>query len=196
MAKRLTLVIALGLAMATSVLAVKIPTAGSEEETKGLQAFSLSEAKAFAEFPLYHVGAAHEGYGLNRIYRVDAKPLPAEPIRRNDVTFIYGSCEATAQMGCRPPLQVQVWHVCQRHRGMYPFPPEQELTIRGVPAALYEDGRRLELYSDRVTVVLFGHDELTLRTAATRLRGVNNAVSVTASLPPPAAAAVRDQLCS
>ena len=39
--------------------------------------------------------------------------------RRPNVTYIYGTCHATSETGCSPPLEVQTWSYCHRkpHRG-------------------------------------------------------------------------------
>ena len=34
--------------------------------------------------------------------------------RRPSVTYIYGTCRATSDSGCAPPLEVQTWSYCHR----------------------------------------------------------------------------------
>jgi len=34
--------------------------------------------------------------------------------RRPDVTYVYGTCHATSDTGCSPPLEVQTWSYCHR----------------------------------------------------------------------------------
>lgn len=90
--------------------------------------------------------------------------------------------------GCAPPLEIQVWSACERTQNLYPFPADEEARLRGVDAAFYENFRRLELYSGRVTIVIFGDSRGELLKAAAALRGLNTATPT--SQPLPAAAAV------
>lgn len=53
------------------------------------------------------------------------------------------------------PFQVQSWNPCERHQQSYAVLPDERLTLRGVPAAFFEHGMRLELYLPRSTVVLY-----------------------------------------
>ncbi len=77
--------------------------------------FSLAQAQRFDEFPLYALGDRHAGLPLTAVERrFDSSPS-APPVRPNYVDFVYGSCEAVEQ-ACAPPLSVQVWAACERHR--------------------------------------------------------------------------------
>ena len=81
-------------------------------------------------------------------------------LRRSDtadfVSFVYGDCTADDDMGCAPPLEIQVWPACRRHLALYgssPLGPTVErTTVRGVPAAVVDGGTRLELQTGRSTV--------------------------------------------
>jgi hypothetical protein len=154
--------------------------------------WQLTDARAFAAFPLYTVGDSFQGLRLNAVMRVNAKPYPGEPVRADHVTFLYGTCESYGGQGCTLPLQVQVWNACERNSGSYELGPggpaidaDERLSLRGVPAAFYEDYSRLELYSGLGTIVLFagyGDREL-LHEAATALRGLNVQAPVGVRLP-------------
>ena len=105
---------------------------------------------------------------------------PEEPeVTANWVDFLYGDCTADrtdtpGDTGCGLPFQVQVWPACERNPSVYSADMEREaLTVRGVPAYLYEEGTQLEVSTGRVTVILFGNDRTQLLEAANRLTPVN-----------------------
>jgi len=77
--------------------------------------FSVAQAKAFGDFPLYDAGDSVEGL-----------PLVAE-LRRlgggtNYVSFIYGDCAALDDYGCAPPVEIQIWPACLRNPSLYAAP--------------------------------------------------------------------------
>jgi hypothetical protein len=131
-------------------------------------------------FPLYWVGE-----------RIDDLPLAAV-LRREDtaryVSFVYGDCEASGGAGCAPPAEVQVWPSCLRSLALYndPRAPVRSLEptmVRGVPAALFDGGTRLELESDRVTVVVFAHTRTSALRIAAALRSLDGPVAPGHPLP-------------
>jgi hypothetical protein len=148
--------------------------------------FTVALAKAFGDFPLYYAGDSVEGL-----------PLVAE-LRRvgggtNYVSFIYGDCIAIDDYGCAPPVEVQIWPACLRNPSLYEQPGAPQggvVPVRGVPAAFYEDGRRLEIQTGASTVVVFGRTQAEVATVADALRGVNVAVRRGDDLPAPAAGAL------
>lgn len=157
--------------------------------------FDVGRARAITAFPVYYAGD-----------RVEGQPLTAV-LRRDDaadyVSFIYGDCVAASDTGCAPPAEVQVWPACKRSLGMYnaaasdtaPGTPTPELTsIRGVPAAFFEDGRRLEIQTDRATVVVFSTSKTAALRIAQALRGVNVPVAAGKALPSPVDGATEGQL--
>jgi hypothetical protein len=163
----------------------------------------LGAVRTFAEFPLYALGDAFEGFRLRRVdhfARTQASPGEESLPLPEYVRFIYGACEPQP---CGLPLEVQVWPACVRNLSSYSFDPKKVIPIphvreqlRGVPAAFFAEGR-LELYTGRVTVVMFSSDEERLYRAAHSLRGMNRAIDQSDRLPPPAAGAVEGKLaCS
>ena len=158
--------------------------------------FSRTEARGFTEFPLYDLGDSFEGLPLTAVLRRRDKPYPGEPIRPNNVAFIYGDCQAGNDSGCAPPLEVKTWPACVRNPSVYDIPggADERATVRGVPARFYERWTRLELSTGRVTVVLYGTGRRDLLRAAARLRGVNVPHAAEAKLPPPARGAMTGEL--
>jgi hypothetical protein len=115
---------------------------------------TLDEARAVDEFPLFYAGE-----------QVDGLPLTAI-VRRGDtaryVSFVYGDCQATSDSGCAPPAEIQVWPAEARNLESYPTsapgaPTPEPTTIRGLPAAFFDDGDWLEIYTAQVTLVVFSH---------------------------------------
>jgi hypothetical protein len=83
------------------------------------------------------------------------------------------------------PVQVQIWNGCERHEKSYSIDPDGRLRLRGVEAAFYESGIRLELYSGNVTIVIFSArpDREELLAAAKSLRSLDGTVRAGERLP-------------
>lgn len=171
------------LALVTALAASPLALGGAKSLPDGGE-FGLPEARAFSDFPLYYLGDSYRGLALKAVYRTDDEPQAAEDVRRDDVTFVYGTCVPTADAGCLPPLQVQNWSACERHAGVYRFRPDQELELRGARAAFYEGHRRLELYAGPTTVVVYAAEPRLLREVALDLRGANVSTRRTEPLTP------------
>lgn len=129
------------------------------------------------------------------------------------MTYIYGECpeesgEAlTIEGGCLPPIEVQSSPLCQKHAALYHGEPEsypyEALTIKGVPAALFDGGLTIEIYSADTTISVYGLDAARVRRVAEGLRlalpedipaegqtllslsGASNLVPPLGNLPPP-----------
>jgi hypothetical protein len=149
-------------------------------------ALSLKQA-ASVTFPIYYAGDKADGHPLN--ITLSGFNNSAS----NDVDFIYGDCTPEPQSGCAPPIEIQVWPACARNLSMYSESVPggfQPTTVRGVAGAFLDEGRRLELQTGNVTVVIFAtsHDQA-LRVASA-LRGLNRALAAGQRLPPPVAGAL------
>ena len=132
--------------------------------------------------PLYNAGD-----------RVDGLPLAAV-LRREDaaefVSFVYGDCVAGDDAGCAPPAEIQVWPACRRNLGLYDdahdrVAPAERISVRGVPALLFDDGTRLELETGRSTVVVFAGTRGRVLRIAAALRALDETVSPGLPLPNP-----------
>jgi hypothetical protein len=147
--------------------------------------FTLSDAESFSHYALYYAGPSVDGF-----------PLTVVQHDPGDVDFQYGSCSAGPDTGCPAPVEIQVAPACHRNLSMYrdPYGPQPRPTrIRSVPAAFFEGGARLEIYTGRSTVVIFGAHERVLR-AARSLQGLNVPIAADAALPPPAKGALEGKL--
>ena len=133
---------------------------------------TLEQARSFDEFPLVYAGEQVEGLPLVAIARRDDTA--------DYVSFVYGDCRPPPlEGGCAPPAEIQVWPAGRRSLASYDGSPgasTPDLTwIRGSPAAFFDAGTRLELYTEQVTVVLFARSRERLGKIAGALRCVADA---------------------
>lgn len=174
------------------VLAAAVFLALQADADSGLDRYeepSLKEASESREFALYDAGPSVGPHKLTAVTRQVNPPVEGEPNGVNVFNFIYGDCEAESDLGCLPPLAIQVWPACERTLASIDTDVDRSLsTVRGVPAATFGDAsdHRLEIYTGRVTIVLYGSKDLT-EIAAKQLRSTNElAGDVTADEPLPA----------
>jgi hypothetical protein len=129
---------------------------------------TLEQAQAIRELPLVYAGESVDGLSLMAILRRDDTA--------SYVSFVYGDCDvASPDGGCAPPAEIQVWPRSRRSAGSYDAsvpgaPLPENATIRGWPAAFFDGGTRLEIYTARVTVVVFSGSRARLHTIAGALR--------------------------
>jgi hypothetical protein len=183
------LALATGIGVGLAVWQVTAATTGTREQAKS--SYSLEQARAFADFPLYNAGTSTAGYPLVAVLHEQAHPVET-------VSFIYGECLVPeGEGGCAPPVSVQVWPACFRNPSLYRAPPLgppfERTSVRGVPAEVFEDGTRMELHTGKATVVIFG-GRRGVPDIAQALRGVNVPVSAGEVLPPPAAGVMSGEL--
>lgn len=141
-----------------------------------------ARARALDDLVVYSAGERVDGLPLAAVLRRDGTA--------SHVSFIYGDCTAGGDAGCAPPAEVQVWPACRRNLGLYaseaPLRPAVEpTTIRGVPAAFFDDGTRLELQAGRSTVVVFASSRVRVLRMAQALRSADGSVRAGGALPAP-----------
>ena len=182
----------MGLALA-ALAALALTGAGGESEFRpGQQVgrFTLDDARGFAEYPLYFAGDRIARYALVAVLH---RSGTAE-----FVSFVYGDCVAADDTGCVPPIEIQVWPACRRSLALYGSSPAgpalERTTIRSAPAAVLDDGTRLELQTGRSTVVVFARSRVELGRIAGALRSVDSRAADGGRLPPPAAGALEGEL--
>ncbi len=176
----------------------------------------LADAAAFDEYALFAPGPGFDGTPLAAITRRRDKPDPtlppdARPSEANWVNFIYtdGCVPATFGLDCKSMAQVQVWPACERNLTVYGPALKagnlhlELLEVRGVPAAMFDQGEMLEIYSGKSTIVLFAADRTRLLALADQLVSINSAAVGAAqtrradTLPAPVSGAMEGKLtCS
>jgi hypothetical protein len=133
------------------------------------------------------------------------EPDTGAPTRVNKVVTFYGTCNPASNDGrCAPPLQVASWPACERNLALYekyPAPdgttdPYTRTTIRGVPAAIFDGGQQIEVYTADTTVVIFSEKAGLAKAAANRLTGIHDGRRVTGTedLPVPVKGALAGNL--
>jgi hypothetical protein len=167
------------------VLVAAGPAGGGR--TSSRTSFSLEQARAFDEYPLFDAGSRVEGLPLTAVLRRDDTA--------SYVSFVYGDCVASVDAGCTPPAEIQVWPACRRSLALYDAespesPAHERVVTRGVPAALFDDGTRLELQTGRSTVVVFGDSRERVLRIAAALRALDGSVAAGAPLPAPVAVGI------
>lgn len=156
------------------------------------------------EFDRYDAGASVNGLQKSDTVRV-CEPDVGAPTRVNKSVTFYGTCTpASSDGGCAPPVQVASWPSCERNLSLYkkyPAPdgttePYTMTTIRGVPAAIFDGGQQIEVYTAATTIVIFSENSGLARAAASRLTGVHGGrvVRPTDDLPVPAEGALAGEL--
>lgn len=162
--------------------------------------FRSEDARSFKRFPLYWLGNSFGSLPLTALTRRDDAPAVAERVRADYVGFIYGDCVALDEEGCAPPLEIQIWPACERSLADYRLTPSgqplphRRTIMHGVPAAYFEHGLRLELYTGEVTIVIFGLRRRDVERAAASLRAANESAANKTTLPPPAPGAMAGKL--
>jgi hypothetical protein len=111
-----------------------------EDLESGLESPERTCRMPFAE---YDAGGSVDG--------IEREAIVTNCGKRPFVTYIYGTCHATSDMGCAPPLEVQSWSACHRkpHKAAGP-----EVAVR----------------RGRVTVVIFARSHRLARHAVGALR--------------------------
>lgn len=174
----LSVLLAAAIALALAVLT----GCGTTEHPPPLSEASLVEAQTFPYFRIYWVGPRFQG---NPLAAVDGTKSYSTTI--GDSVY-YGDCVNNKGLlggggSCRLPLQVTT--VIYRRHSNAPLGPQRNTLIRGVPAVIYDEGRSIELYSDRTSIDVFSATPAGAMSAAWALRTLNAPGSAGANLPAP-----------
>ena len=165
-------------ALAAFVTPQAANAAGQYEPAEGIE-----RASRFDAYPVHFAGNAVSAQRLSAV-------LGGRDSRRTSWSFIYGKCASPAgEGGCPPPLEVQTTSTCFRYRDMYPG-KQSSFRFRGAQASR-EGGANFEIYSGRVTVSIFGSQQL-VDAAAKSVRPIG--ASATRTLAAPARGSLRGEL--
>jgi hypothetical protein len=171
------------LALALALLAAAVLVSGcGTAHPPALEPTALAEAQTFPYYKLYWVGPSFIG-----------KPLAAVDGLKSYSTAIgdsvyYGDCvNGKGLLGgggsCLLPLQVTT--VIYRLHSNSALGPQRNMSIRGVPATVYDEERSIELYSGRLAIDVFSDTFAHALLAANQLRPLNASGSASDKLPPP-----------
>jgi hypothetical protein len=145
---------------------------------------SIVEARRLREYDLYWVGRNFGELVLSSISRME-ESTPGG--RGEAVHLAYGSFEIQVYPAC-----FRGRYLYEGQRGLGPVPGDT--TVRGVPAAFFEGGARLEIYTGDSTVVIFGSGRAQVIRIANTLRGLNVSVGAGEPLPRPEPGALEGTL--
>ena len=146
-----------------------------------IAAGDLAEAQTFPYYRVYWVGRSFEGDPLAAVDGLKSY-IPSV----GDSVY-YGDCVQKKGIfgggSCSLPLQVTtvIYHVHSNQA----LGPQHNILVRGVPTAVYDEGRSLELYSGRVAIDIFSDTYAHAITAARRLHPVNAPGAASGPLPAP-----------
>ena len=141
--------------------------------------WSVADARAFDGFPVFWAGEEYGGLPLTEIIRAEYidSERPGISVREGSVGFLYGSCIPPAgEGGCAVPFQIIVQSTCQSPPGLVPDSmTEEPFVLRGALAQEYasEDGH-LRLWTQDVSVTIYGPDAESMRALAEALRPLNS----------------------
>lgn len=134
--------------------------------------WSIDDARAFTEFPLYWVGEEYEGLRLDVVKRIKSEPAAGEVgvYPQDGVFFIYddGRCQPTpgpaiegfdSGWSCTPPLSIRVDRACLYPPGLYGSEALARLGYRRGATVLEESTGNLRAWSGDVAISIFVHDE-------------------------------------
>src|SRR5688572_21640374 len=171
-------------ALIASVFAA-LGAGGCEEQPVKLKSSaSVDQARTFERFPVYYAGEEVAGLPLTAVNRDPVTAPPGTPTApkiqqaggTSSFDFAYGSCVIpSGSTSCSLPLSIQVWPACARYPALYgqgpgsPIPSKTR--IRGVPAAYFEGGYRLEIQTGASTIVIFANRSR-MRAAVAALEGL------------------------
>jgi hypothetical protein len=115
--------------------------------------WTIEDARAFDEYPVYWLGEEFDGLPLTNISYTH---------RENTVFFAYGDCEPPKDGGCAPPLEIIIEPCRQNPPGRYATSLDSLVEIRGAKAALQ---REFVLWTGEVAVTIFAERELAVEAA-------------------------------
>lgn len=146
-----------------------------------ISAAELASAQTFPYYTLYWAGPSFAHHPVTAADGVEGyKPKTGDSIYYGDCASGNGVLGAG---GCRLPLEVTT--AVYALRSNVDLGPQRNVVIRGVPAAIFDEGRSIELYTGRLVIDLYSNDPARALAAAAQLRPLNAGGSSDAPLPPP-----------
>jgi hypothetical protein len=141
----------------------------------------LAGAKSFPYYTLYWVGDTFARQPLTSADGVEGyKPKDGDSV-------YYGDCVGGESLlgpgGCLLPLKVTT--VIYALHSNVDLGPQRNTVLRGVPAAIFHEGRAIELYTGRLTIDVYSDSPARALAAVQLLRPINAPGSSGAPLPPP-----------
>ncbi len=164
-----------------AICAALAATGCSTTHPQPLAAASLAEAQTFPYFRVYWVGPSFLGHTL-----AAADGLKSYDPLIGDSVY-YGDCVQSKGIfgggSCVLPLQVTT--VIYSLHPNAALGAQHNILVRGVPAAVYDEGRSIEIYTGRLAIDIFSDTYAHALAATSLLRPVNAPGSSSRNLPAP-----------
>lgn len=162
------------------VLAVALAGCG-DAQPRRIGAAEMAGAQTFPYYTLYWVGPTFERHPLTAADGVEGyKPGVGDSV-------YYGDCVpgngVLGSKGCLLPLKVTTAVFALRSN--IELGSQRNAIIRGVPAAIFEEGRAMELYTGRLVIDLYASTPARAYAAAQLLQPLNAPGSSAEPLPLP-----------
>lgn len=153
----------------------------STSEPPPISSGELAGARTFPYFTLYWVGPRFERWALTA-----ADGLEGYRPKTGDSVY-YGDClggeGVLSSGGCLLPLKVST-AIYSLHSNV-DLGPQRNAVIDGVPAAIFNEGRSIELYTGRLTIDVYSNDAARALAATKLLQPLNAAGAARGRLPLP-----------
>lgn len=168
------------LAALAGALALLLAGCGDAQPQR-ISAPELAGAQTFPYYTIYWVGPSFQGKPLTAADGVDAyKPSSGDSV-------YYGDCVSgngvLGSKGCLMPLKVST--VVYALHSNVDLGTQRNTIIRGVPAAVFDEGRAIELYTGRLMIDLYSNTRARAYAAAQQLRPLNAGGPSSGPLPEP-----------
>jgi hypothetical protein len=147
-----------------------------------ISAAELASARTFPYYTIYWAGPTFEHHPVTA-----ADGVQAYKASTGDSIY-YGGCVSgngpLGSNGCLLPLKVRTT-VYVLHSNVE-LGTQRNTVIRGVPAAVFDEGRAIELYTGQLMIDVYSNTAARTLAAANLLRPLNATGTSSTPLPPPA----------
>jgi hypothetical protein len=116
-----------------------------------------------ASYTVYFLSSRFEGLPVTGAQRDCRRAQPkVQETGSHSTSYQYGSCDPGMAEGCTAPLEVSSHPMCEAHARLYTEDDGKPLAHRalrvlGVPAAAFDGGLTIEVYTGHTTVSVSGH---------------------------------------
>ncbi len=167
--------------LALATLAAAVPAGCGTSKPGPISAAELASARTFPYYTIYWAGPTFEGHPVTA-----ADGMQAYKASTGDSIY-YGDCVSgngpLGSDGCLLPLKVRTT-VYSLHSNVE-LGAQRNTVIRGVPAAIFDEGRAIELYTGQLSIDVYSSTPARALAAANLLRPLNRSGTSSTPLPPP-----------
>lgn len=144
--------------------------------TPGPGRWSVDDARAFEEFPLFWAGEEYAGNELTTIIRADyvSAERPGLTVYEDSASFLYGTCELPeGEGGCAVPYQLAIQTACSMVGRVSPAQFERGVVANGVTGDISRGYGQLMLWTQDVIITIFGPGGAAENSFASSLKPLN-----------------------